>query len=276
MTSIITSDQLLNMNPLYTVHLNESELKEKEELLEYFKAKYMRGVWNMFMTMTFNIQNFPNSLKCPLKWISIIHFCFIHYCKVIYCKTCRTHASEFISSNPIIDRIYDCDEDNEMIYLYFEWFYNFRNAANSHSAIIKIHPSFPDVLKFFNGLDSSIDSNDFTYEKIQNGIWHVLLLLSTKCHTREEVSIVYFFIDMYMNFLPKKQSELYVIFKEKHNFEEALYSDDCIESICVSLFDWLYELYSFINSNSEIKVYSKKVIKETYYNISFCTKGCSN
>lgn len=272
MDHLRTNMDLLNVLPIYNGDLNEQELEEKKDLLEFFKAKYMRGIWHMFMTMVYNISMYHSLDYEPIKCICIIHFCFMYYCKDIYCMICRGHAAEFISKNQIIDAVYNCENDDEMIFIYFEWFYRFRNAANSHLG--KIGPPFREAINFFSGEHSQIDKTDFEYPKIQNGIWHVLFMIATKCHQLEHVRIIYFFIKTYMNFLPLEQKNFYEQFKFENNFELALHSSDSVESICVAFFDWIYELYRFINLKSDIRVFSKKVLKEAYYNISFCDHEC--
>ena len=60
----------------------------------------------------------------------------------------------------------------------------------------------------------------------------------------------------------------------ENDFNMALNSSDSVESICVAFFDYIYALYFHVNSRSGIKTYSKKVVQEAYYNISFCDSDC--
>lgn len=260
---------MLNPTPIFILPLTRSERKQKEELMEKFKAKYMRGVWYLFM---FCVANADKNRISILRTISIIHFCFMHYCREIYCMKCRLHASEFIDRNRIIDTIYNCKTDDEMMYYYFDWFYRFKDSVNIRRGI-KSAPA-EEVLKQLLGLSSEINSHDYDYEKIENGIWHIFFMLVTKCCDQEHVETVYTFIKIGFNCFPEKQRNLFLDFCKLHNFEEAIDSDELIEYKCICFFDWIYSLYKYINTNSDIRIFSKIVVKESYYNISFCTEDC--
>lgn len=251
-------------------NLSETQSQQKEEILKSFEAKFVgRGVWNMFMTLVFDIDNFSH--HNTLSKIKIIHFAFLLYCKNIYCGICREHASEFIKNNTIIENISNmCDK--RMVFEYFKWFYLFRNSANKNNGITP--PSYSDVIDYFNGdFIQQIPVSDFVYEKIENGVWHCLFILVTKCHELNHVHAIYYIICCYMKRLPYKQLNLYKTFVENHDFKVA-FEDKCVENICIAFFDWLYALYRFINSRSDINVYDKDIIRDAYYNIGTCDKSC--
>lgn len=260
-----------------------SEYKsEKDELLDTFAAKHVgRGIWNMFMTLVFMLKFGLPDGHSALECVSLIHYNFLHYCRDIYCLVCRVHAAKFISNHKITEKLYelnreieDEDEKNSLIiYEYFNWFYTFRNSANSFAN--KQGPEFNDVIRFFSGEESSINNEDFTYDKIHVGIWHCFFILITRCYNKDHVKATYFLIGNYMKFLPTLQKNLYLEFKARNNFLELISDEELTsEELCVDLFDWTYALYNFINSNSEMKVFSKDAVSDAYYNMAFCSSSC--
>lgn len=262
--------------------LSDKHKSEKEELLDTFTAKYVgRGIWNMFMTLVFNLKFGLPEKTSAFSCISIIHHNFLMYCKDIYCLVCRGHAAKYITKHKIIDRLDEIDKNVEdeqektalITYEYFNWFYNFRNSANSFAN--KQPPELNDVIRFFSGDESSIEEDDFTYDKIQTGIWHCFFILITRCYTKDHVSATFFLIANYMKFIPEKQKNLYLEFRARNDFLEIMSDPEMTsEELCVELFEWSYALYNFVNSNSDIRVFNKDVISDAYYNMAYCSHAC--
>ena len=268
-----------NTNSIET-EKDENHKREREELLNSFVAKNVgRGIWTMFMTIVFMLKNNIPQGYSALQCISIIHYVFMHYCKDIYCLICRAHAARYISNHKIIDKLYEInnsmedeqDRDHLVLYTYFVWLYDFRNSANSFAN--KANPELDDVIRFFNGEESTIKSEDFSYEKLKDGIWHCIFVLVAKCSTIQQVRAVYFVICNYFKFLPLRQKQYYIEFKEKYDFSIVLEDYEATaENVCVAFFEWTYMLYEHVNVG--YKIYSEDIIKDVNYNSTFCTKKC--
>lgn len=277
-----SNEDLSSIPAKFDSQLSTEEMEEMEELLETFAAKYVgRGIWNMFMTLVFNLKFKIPAGYTAMNCITIIHYNFMHYCRDIYCLICRVHAAKYIANHKIIERLFDISksdmdekEKNLLItYEYFVWFYNFRNSANSFAE--KTPPELEEVIRHFNGDSSTINPSDFDYENIHYGIWHCIFLLITKCFQLDQIKAVYFIIVNYMKYLPEKQKAIFNEFRKQNDVTE-LFDDDSIqmEDLCISFFEWAYVLYSEMNGQSGLRVFSENVVRDAYYNISFCTKAC--
>lgn len=122
---------------------------------------------------------------------------------------------------------------------------------------------------------SSINENVFTYDRIQVGVWHFFFMLATKCHQAGQVSAVYYLLLQFMSSLSGRPGALFREFTEKHKFTDALLKNDInIQELCISFFDWIYALHSYMNTKMGIKVYDQELMKDTYYNLEFCDRDC--
>lgn len=266
-----------------TSHISNADLKKVEgkldhdeqtqEILDSFKAKFVGfGVWYVNHILSSHIVKNFHTMIDPGNKMMTVYICFIVYCKFIYCGICRHHAAGQIQKTSITSKIEIPTE--ETANLLFDWFYDFHKAANTHAK--KSSPSKEHVRNYFlNGIDSDIHHDTYTYENIQNGMWHYFFLLSTKCHSHEHISCLYYIILEFMPYLPSVQRQLFVSFCSTHRFTDAL-NDHTIsgEELCICFFDWLHAMYYEINSKSGIKVYPKETLNDIYFYLDVCSKDC--
>jgi hypothetical protein len=234
-----------------------------DELLETFKAKYSgRGVWYTIFTLVsclilnkFRI-SFPKHFQ-----LKTIHLFFMIYCQNIYCLICRHHAADFMLENP---------KDLSSAINYFKWLYKFHKAANINSG--KTSPSYSYVERIYLGEEGDTMLN---YHDCQVGIWHFFFIVSTKCTNRGQIVAFYYIILEFMCNTFPEQSDMFKEFSEENKFTDALSMDNIDDvDLCMIFFEWLYALYSFINTRSNEKVYDIETIKNTYYNLEYCTESC--
>ncbi len=260
---------------IHSEGLTSKEERQRDEMKENWKAsKVGRGIWNMFMTVIYNIVKINLFNLTVLQKFAAINYCFTTYCKDAYCLKCREHAIKFLNKRDIVSVIHKQKKDREIRDVYFSWIYNFRVSANKNAG--HESPSEEEAIDYFAGHESNINPSDFDYELIENGVFHCLFILTTECHRKEHVNAVYVLISMYMPYLPKIQRKLYNTYISNNDFSQALKDDISTDDLCISLFDWIYSMYKFINTSSGVKIYSKRVIRDAYYNISYCSKGCDS
>lgn len=253
----------------------ENEVIIENEIRDLCKAKYVGcGIWYIQHILSASIvKNLDNIVDIKTR-ILIVYICFIIYCKFIYCGICRHHASVQIQKTPITDKIFQVDDSSPMVL--FEWFYNFHKSANINAG--KLSPKKEEVVNYFilNLKDKmEISDDNYSYEKIQCGIWHYFFLLSTKCHGHEQISCIYYLILEFMPYLPKKQKDIFCNFCSNHRFSDALNEISLpVEQLCISFFDWIFAMYEEINSKSNIKVYNIESLKNVYFYLDICNKEC--
>jgi len=249
----------------------------KEQILETFKAKFVgRGVWNVLHTLTANVNN-NDSIYTKKYLIILINEFFLIYCENIYCQSCRQHASEFISKYPIYNIFENNEiEDDKYPILYLEWLVKFHNHANNHAGHLEVIDIDVVIDYYIIGNNNEfIKNSDFEFINIENGMWHFFFLCSSKILKFNQISSFHYLILQFMKTLPYPQKYYFNEFIVKHKFTDALTHNDINESdLCIVFFEWIYELYSYINKKSNLNVFPFKLIKETYYTIDFCDNSC--
>lgn len=268
----------VNDKPLILVNDNQEEQHleqdpETNEILDTFKAKHVgRGIWHVEHTLSACFVNQNGDISNLHNKIMTVYMCFIVYCKFIYCGICRHHAAGQIHETSITSIIESPDSNTPNIL--FDWFYDFHRAANIHAG--KSSPSREDVREFFiEGKENSIKRSNYSYDKIHTGIWHLFFLLSTKCHSHEQIACVYYLMLEYMPHLPQPQKTYFAQFCEKHRFTEAL-NDLTLpnEVLCICFFDWIHAMYEDMNKRSNVKVYPLEKLKNIYFYLDVCNKDC--
>lgn len=234
-----------------------------DDILETFKAKYVgRGVWYTVTKMVSCIILGKFSLTASkIFQLRTVHLFFMIYCQNIYCLICRYHAADFIYANP---------KNLESPFEYFIWLYNFHKAANNNAK--KSSPSFKRIKNIY--IDEEGDS-ELNFHDCQNGIWHFLFIVATKCTDKGQIVALYYLIIEFMSNIFMEQRIMFGEFADKHKFTDALAAKEISEiDLCRSLFDWIYALYADINSKSGEKVYDIETIRSTYYSLEYCTDNC--
>lgn len=254
----------------------------KNEITESFKAKEVgRGIWFVITTLISSLilNKSKENDKTLFHKMNGIYISFIIYCKYIYCGHCRDHAAIYIKEHPMSDKL----NNTSGIISLFNWIYNFHKSANEKRPnndiktpdIVDVKNYYLDGYREFSKSLSMIKDSDFEYNLIEKGIWHYFFLLITKCTTRSHINLIYYLILEFMPNLPHKQYTLFYEFCNKHRFTEAL-NDDTItdDYLIVCLFDWFYSMYSFINTKSDLTVYSKENLRQVYFYLDVCREDC--
>lgn len=248
----------------------------KKEILDTFKAKYVGcGIWYINHVLSANIIKSNHSIITEQNKLLTVYMCFLVYCQSIYCGICRQHASKQIKNTSISDQIETPDDNTK--YVLFEWFFDFHKAANSHSGKNNIVTKNEYYNFFVNDIETKniFEKENYTYEKIQVGMWHYFFLLTTKCYHKKQVMYIYYLILEFMPYLENKQRTIFHEFCKKHRFSAALNDNSLpIDQLCTSFFDWIYAMYSEMNSKSGIIVYPLDVLKNVYFHLDVCTDNC--
>lgn len=256
-------------------HLNVTH-SERQELLDTFKASSVgRGIWYIQHVMSASIIKQVNDIVTTSNKLMTVYMTFIVYCRFIYCGFCRNHAAEQIQRTSISSEIQNPNRNTP--FLLFRWFYNFHKAANAHAK--KKSPTEKDVVNYFmyDIKDGPIKDSDFSYKKIQCGMWHYFFLLASKCHSHEQISCIYFIMLEFMPHLQTQQRNIFISFCSKHRFTEALNDFDLPnEQLCISFFDWIYAMYAEMQTDAGIKVYDIDLVKDVYFNLESCNKDCEH
>lgn len=241
-------------------------MDEREELRKTFKAKNVgRGVWySLHSYMSLIMLDRKKKNKSLL--LNSLHVFFMMYCESIYCLVCRNHALEFISKNNIT-RIMSTTRDDRFIE-YFRWLYLFHRAANKNAEVKS--EAYENVHEHY--LVSKI-FNDLSYKDIENGMWHLFLLLATKSSIKGYIIALYSFsMDILLN-IEEIRDEVNKYILEK-KFLSIFTSDSDEDKYGYEFLCFLHELQTMINNKRNIKTYDIDTVSKVYYYLDYCEDDC--
>lgn len=124
----------------------------------------------------------------------------------------------------------------------------------------------------------SIQSEDFTADKIGKGIWHSWHLTSAKAKVKRDIEVIYEFILIYVSsMICEICSEHAHKFVSENNFTQVLYNKDLTDTEIINEFNhWLYNFHKEANKHAGKQSPLYDDIISFYLNVQRCHDNCGN